>query len=208
MGRRMIPGIDLSYANGIVNWNAAAESSDVKFAYTRATYGANPADDDGSSFVHNHDECKRLSIPVGAYHFYRFACDGHAQAAHFLSATDGRLGTLLPMVDVEEQSFDGVPDLTAAVASLADVLHAIELQIGKRAIIYTNWNTWTTYLRDTDAFSGHPLWCAQTIDPRRSGLFGGWKEALLWQDATTTIPGISGAVDRDYLLGAMEDITR
>lgn len=191
-------GIDVSYANGNINWDDAHASGRFSFVYNRATYGANPADDDGPIFVRNHDECRRLNIPVGAYHFYRFSSGASAQANHFLQASYGRLGTLLPMVDIEEQSFDAIPSMTAAISSISTVLHTIEAKVGKRPIIYTNYDTWYKYLQNTDAFAGHQLWLAQTLSPD-TGLYGGWKDWLIWQDRTIRVPGISNLVDFDIL---------
>jgi GH25 family lysozyme M1 (1,4-beta-N-acetylmuramidase) len=128
----VIYGVDVSYSQGLPDWNAAVASGKVQFAFNRACYGTNPADDDGESFVHNHDALKALGVPVGAYQFYLFGQDGAAQAQHFLEAADGRWGTLFPVVDVEEESADhgAGGSLELRVANLAAYSAAIEKGLG------------------------------------------------------------------------------
>ena len=204
----MTQGFDASYFQSVIDWAAVKASGKAQFAYARATQGISYTD---PTFRRNHDTAKLREIPIGAYHFWMFADDPEAQAEHFLSQTyrAGRFGENLPMVDVEEGSFVGIPTVAAACTALARFLSPIEAILGKKMIRYTNYDTWQRFFGNTSAFSDGPLWLAQTENPA-SGLYGGWKDYLLWQDGTTEIPGITGAVDYDTLNPArpLADLTR
>lgn len=76
-------GIDVSKHQGTINWDAVAADPSVQFAILRAGYGRYESQKD-PTFERNYAECKRLSIPVGAY-WYSYAVNS-ADAA-----TEGRL---------------------------------------------------------------------------------------------------------------------
>jgi lysozyme len=202
-------GIDVSYAQGTIDWDKVAKSSGVKFVYSRATYGTNPDDDDGAFFQRNHDECKRLGIPFGAYHFFLFGQDGVAQAQHFLQQIDGRYGTLRAMVDVEESS--GLGDSTQDMIDGLDAFrNLVEKELGAPIIFYTNADTWNVNLGGRDDFAGHQLWISNFTDnPKKApALPNGFKDWTLYQYSNNgTIPVIGSAgeathaVDLDVLNG-------
>lgn len=202
----MPQGIDGSQFQAVIDWAAVKESGKVDFAYARASYGASYTDPD---FARNHDIAKERGIPFGAYHFWRFDADASAQANLFLSLTEkaGRLGTLLPMVDVEEGSFTGVPQVADVIAAVRAFIAPVEAVLGKKMLLYTNYDTWQRYLANSHAFAANPLWLAQTENPDY-GLYGGWPSWTLWQDSTMTVPGITGPVDRDILNGPLALIAR
>lgn len=213
--RSTLKGIDVSYAQGIVDWDAVATGKLANFVYSRACYGANPADDDGSIFRRNHDECKRLRIPFGAYHFFLFAQNGADQANHFLQQIDGRYGELRAMVDVEEMSGVG-SSVADMIANLGQFTEIVEKALGAKMLIYTNADTWNSRLGGTDAFKGHQLWvCNFTFDPTvqpamPDGFPDGW---TIFQYADNgSIPVLDGpgnhAVDLDILKGGITAILR
>jgi len=202
----MLQGIDGSQFQAVIDWAAVKQSGQVNFAYARASYGANYADPD---FTRNHDIAKLREIPLGAYHFWLYADDPIVQANFFLSLTHqaGRFGPNIPMIDIEEGSFTGVPQVADAIAAIKAFLAPIEAILAKKMLLYTNYDTWQRYLANTSAFSENPLWLAQTENPA-DGLYGGWQKYALWQDATIVVPGISGPVDRDLLNGPLSLIQR
>lgn len=67
----LLRGIDVSYYQGIIDWQAVKETGLVKFAIIRAGYGryANQKD---SQFERNYAGAKAAGIPVGAY-WYSYA---------------------------------------------------------------------------------------------------------------------------------------
>lgn len=196
----MLRGIDVSYAQSTIDWKRVKATGEVGFAYSRVCYGTNPADDDGETFVANHDACKTLSIPFGSYCFWIAGQDGKAQAAHYLEAANGRYGNCFPMVDVEEGS--GVEgwgsSLDERIDNLGETLDAIEKAVAK-PIIYTNADTWETQFAGTDAFSGYTLWVASygTV-PGNPIMPGGWTQWGVHQYTSGgIIDGINGFVDLD-----------
>lgn len=161
----LLHGLDVSWAQGTkIDWDAVHRSGLAGFVYARATNAANPADDD-ENFVRNHDECKRLGIPFGAYHFFQFPVPAADQAAHFLSVIDGREGTLCPAVDVEEGSGRGA-SVAQMIANLSAFIGIVEHALGRAMVIYTNRDMWNSVLGGSDAFAGHRLWVANfTYNP-------------------------------------------
>lgn len=205
----MIRGIDASTFQNVIDWAAVKQSGQVQFAWARATDGPFYTDD---TFVRNHDVAREREIPLGAYHFFRFNADAVVQARHFVAATfsAGRLGNALPMIDVEEESFATAIDQHLAEVAIGNFLHTVIGLTGVRTmLLYTNYDTWTKYMGNSKRFADLPLWLAQTANPI-TGLFGAWTDWMLWQDSTTTVPGIDGPVDLDLLNPAhkLEDILR
>lgn len=203
----MIYGVDVSYAQGDIDWSAVAAGGWVKFAYARACYGSNPADDDGDIFVANHDGCKAHGIPFGAYIFFLLTEDPTAQANHFLNIIDGRQGQLRPMVDVEEES-GSTGSIAENIAALAEFNSIVAAKLAV-PVIYTNADTWDTGFGGSDAFSGHSLWVANfPATPGQPAMPQGWNDWTVHQYADDgRIAGISGAVDLD-VLKSLEAITR
>ncbi len=197
--------LDLSVFQDTVDF--AALKGKVVAVFAKATDGLTEVD---PQFRRNRDVARNRGIPAGGYHFARMYDDGALQAKHFLSVM-GANCNVIPMVDVEEESFAGVDaPLDVLISRLSHLIATIDqkLPIGKRALIYTNWDTWTRYMGNTDAFAGHPLWVAQSEDPRVSGLFGGWTRAAIWQSGQGTIEGIDTQVDLDQLLVPLAEILR
>lgn len=54
-------GIDVSYANGTVNWDVAKNGLD--FAILQLGYGSDSTNQDDEQFERNVKECERLHIP-------------------------------------------------------------------------------------------------------------------------------------------------
>jgi GH25 family lysozyme M1 (1,4-beta-N-acetylmuramidase) len=209
--RGLLHGLDVSYAQGMaIDWDAVHRSGLAEFVYARATYAANPANDD-PNFGRNHDECKRLGIPFGAYHFFRFTVPAADQAAHFLSAIDGRTGTLCPAVDVEELSGRG-DSVAQMIESLSAFIGAVEKALGRAMLIYTNRNTWNTALGGSDAFAGHRLWVANITEepdtpPAMPAGFPDW--TIHQYSSTGRIPATDGSfgnVDLNVLKGPLANI--
>lgn len=200
----MIYGCDVSYSNGLPNWSTPVKYKLVEFAFNRACYGTNPADDDGASFVHNHDALKALGVPSGAYQFYLFGQDGKAQAEHLLQAIGGREGELVPPIDVEEGSAaqgDG-GSIEQRIENLAAYSDAIVKGLGCKPMICTNQDTWARFFGNSNAFAGHLLWVMARISPTGPiPMPGGWARAAVLQYSDTgKFIGFDGAVDLDVLV--------
>jgi len=184
----VIEGIDVSEFQGEIDF--AAVKAAKAFVFARASDGLY-AD---ARFAGNHDECRAQDLPFGVYHFFR-ARHGRQQIAFFAELTKDRLGTLLPMLDVEEASFDGdsssVNDRLTTIRLCTQAIEEL-LAPGELCLIYTNQDTWNNYLGGSDAFAGHPLWLAGVPMP------GGFtREPVIKQYALGVVPGITGQVDLD-----------
>ncbi len=199
-------GVDLSAYQPNCNWPQVRQSGLVDFVYSKASEGTGYVSD---AFAHHHDGCKTVGIPFGAYHFFQFAQDPYVQAEHFLSAISGLEGQLLPMVDVEAGSMEGVSLHSLSFVKLLGTFTAIvedELRLGKM-LIYTGWDFWNSQMEGTDAFSGHPLWVAAYGSPP-APVPNGFHTVTIWQNTDSYhVPGI-GIVDGDELLVPLSTITR
>ncbi|MBL0015595.1 MAG: hypothetical protein IPP17_03940 [Bacteroidetes bacterium] len=95
--RFSIRGIDVSRYQGKIEW-AKVKQAGIRFAFIKATEGTDYVD---PYFAVNWDEAKDKGIARGAYHFFRPAQDGKAQAEHFLKQVKWTKGDLPPVLDLE-----------------------------------------------------------------------------------------------------------
>jgi lysozyme len=194
----MLRGIDISAYQGDVDF-AAVRTSGISFVYAKATQGLHEHDE---HFAGYHDGARAAGLAFGAYHFLQLNEDGAAQADHFLAATEGRLGTLLPMVDVEDGGRGGVTDLTALVNCIAAFNQRLEEKLDCRVIVYSDMGDWNGFMQGTDSFSGHPFWVAEYNSDAAPTLPAGFNSWAIWQYSSKgSIPGIAGDVDLDQLNG-------
>lgn len=192
-------GVDVSTYQGEIHFNELAQAG-CDFMFAKATEGLNTTDD---RYGFNHNEAKRVGIPFGAYHFLHFGEDPIAQAQHFLKIINGYEGPLLPMVDVEAGGQDGVKNLSTLITCISLFTKEVEKTLnGKKCIIYSDYGDWSGMMQGTDAFAGHPFWVAEYNLDTAPTLPNGFTEWVLWQwTSGGTVPGITGAVDRDRLNG-------
>ena len=217
----MVLGIDTSFANyrpggepNDIDWERAIASKQFGFVYGRVGQGRNPSNLDGVLFETTHDECKKKGMPFGAYYFFVASQDGNEQAATMLPAANGRYGDLLPMIDVEEASFNVWVPMEERINNLAKLRSALARQYQlepSRVIIYTNDDTWSSFMGNTDAFRGSPLWQAEYhYDPHHvPGPIQGFDKFTIYQYSDRgSIPGMMGDVDLDAIYGTIDSIKR
>lgn len=80
----MYKGVDVSFANGKINWEIAKDNID--FAIIRCGFGMNEQDQDDVQYKRNVEECIRLRIPFGIY-IYSYATNeskAESEAEHVL----------------------------------------------------------------------------------------------------------------------------
>lgn len=193
------PGIDVSYYQGDINWDAVA-GSDIKFAYVRVSDGVRFVD---PKFDRNWSESGRVGLARGAYQFFRGNQDPIAQAKLFVEKM-GPLGPndLPPMLDIEAAKSDGVPpdQLVRNALAWADY---VEKATGKRPIIYTGYYFWNNEAGGSDAFRDYDVWIANysaewplVPDP--------WQTWTMFQHTSSgQVPGIAGNVDMNLFNGDM-----
>ncbi|MGB8519819.1 MAG: GH25 family lysozyme [Candidatus Tumulicola sp.] len=193
-----LKGIDVSYAQGDIDWHAV-RAAGIAFAFIKATEGASIQD---AQFARNWPVAKSVGIHRGAYHFFHFSDDPVAQAHYFLASAKPQKGDLLPAVDVE--TADGISDASELVTRLSQFTSTVEKALkGRRMVVYTNLDFWSSNIQGSDAFAGHPLWVAEYNRDPSPALPQGWRGWTIWQhDNAGTVNGITGAVDLDVFNGA------
>jgi GH25 family lysozyme M1 (1,4-beta-N-acetylmuramidase) len=92
------PGIDVSYYQGSIDWNAV-QASGIAFTFVRVSDGATFSD---PKFAANYAGAQTAGLIRGAYQFFRADQDIDAQANMMIAAV-GTLqpGDLPPVLDVE-----------------------------------------------------------------------------------------------------------
>lgn len=191
----MMKGIDVSYANGVIDWRKAQK--EVQFAILRSSFGSDCPEQVDEQFERNAKGCVRYGIPFGIYHFAYFVDEATARAE---AAFVIRLAKKYPQVrmialDMEEDSEryarrqNRQPDWTAcAVVFLEEVRRA-----GFVPVLYTNQN-WIDHKLDFNRLKKYALWyAAPDVTEEVSKRYG---NLALWQSSWQgKVSGISGAVD-------------
>ena len=193
-------GIDVSHYQGAVDWRAV-KGAGICFAFAKATDGIAERD---PCFGSNWREMKEAGIVRGAYHFFRAAQDATGQAQHFaqrLQQVTLEAGDLPPVLDVEIT--DGV-DNQVLVDRVRTWLDAIEQELGRRPLIYTDHAFWSAHM--TDRFGHYPLWIA-AYEVDRPPLPEGWENWIFWQFSQKgQMSGVQGDVDLDRFNGSRDDL--
>lgn len=191
-----IHGIDVSYAQGKIDWQKVRameeDSVRISFAFIKATEGILTVD---PYFQRNWREAPKVGITCGAYHYFKPSKSGKWQAKFFLQTVKVEKGDLPVVVDVEE--LNGVtPEKMRA--ELKDFLTYIEAKTGVKPIIYSGISFYADYL--AGFFNGYTLWIAHYHQPELNiNPAVNWK---FWQHSDkATINGIGHVVDFDAFRG-------
>lgn len=182
-------GIDVSYAQGKIDWDKVKTSGAVDFAILRAGYGKEYSQID-DQFERNYNECKRLGIPCGAY-WYSYAttaAEAEQEAEVCLSVLKGKQFEYPVAFDIEETRC--LPQADALSTAFCTALE----NAGYYTAIYTfksalESNFSAAVKNRYDIFLSH-IGVQQTD---YAGSYGLWQYS--W---TGCISGISGDVDLDY----------
>lgn len=185
-----VKGIDLSAHNGAVDFRAVAADS-VDFVYLKASEGNTFRD---GSFADNYDRARAAGLPVGAYHFFRFECEGEAQARNMLQAVSYRRLQLPLAIDVEENGNGAGFDPDAVREEVLKMMEYLR-QSGYRVIVYTNKQGLAQYVPQDKGDGG--LWICSFTNPPLPG--GEW---VLWQHSHRGhVRGVDGLVDLNTFNG-------
>jgi len=191
-----IHGIDVSYAQGRINWPKVRamqqDSIHISFAFIKATEGLIKVD---PYFKRNWREGPKSGIVCGAYHFMRANKNGFWQARFFLQNVSVEAGDLPPVADAE--TLDGVtPDMMRI--NLKAFLTQVETKTKVRPIIYTTLSFYATYL--AGYFDNYTLWLAHynQADLHVSSQLN-W---IFWQHSdAASVNGINHKVDFNAFRG-------
>ncbi|MGI5959027.1 MAG: GH25 family lysozyme [Massiliimalia sp.] len=183
-----LKGIDVSYAQGNVNWSQV-KSSGIQFAVLRAGFGREVSQKD-KYFEQNYMACKSVGIPVGVYH-YSYAqsvSEARTEAKACISWLAGKTLEYPVFYDLEDGSMThlGKSTLTQIALAFCDEMQKSGYRVG----IYANKNWLVNYL-DMSQLNQYPVWLAQY---NNQITYNG--KVDMWQYTSTgRVPGISGNVD-------------
>jgi lysozyme len=201
-------GIDVSDAQGAIDWSRVAASGAVAFAVIKATQGTY---DTQRRFAANWAGARDAGIPRAAYHFFDPTEDGAAQAQKFIDALAGDPGELAPVVDAECPNGDprclgwsggaGTAPSSLIRQRLVDCLQTIQQATGMTPMLYTANAYFTQNGIDPTGLDAYPLWIAYPTASSCLRYPPPWSTPAIWQWSWTgRVSGINGNVDRDRML--------
>lgn len=188
-------GIDVSYAQGKIDW-AAVRAGGVDFAMIKASQGRLVKNADSGSFAdprfaENIEAASKAGVPVGVYHYLtaRNLTETLFEADYFLKTIRPWRDkiTLWAACDVEEDTY-----LPKDRAALTNMVHAFMHKVahaGYKPMLYANPN----YLRyRLDDVSKYPLWLAYwgASEARALGY-----DPKIWQYGSGYTGGVRTRVD-------------
>ena len=191
-----IHGIDVSYAQGNIDWQKVKSMEDdsvrISFAFIKATEGLLSVD---PYFQRNWREAAKAGIICGAYHYFKPSKNGLWQARFFLQTVKAEKGDLPLVVDVEELNRVSPEQMRK---QLKDFLTYIEKKGKIKPIIYSGLSFYQNYLQGY--FDEYPLWVAKYNEAEMASV--GSKQWLIWQHSDkATVTGINHTVDFDAFSG-------
>lgn len=156
-----------------------------------------------STWLTGRNALRSVGLPVGGYHFYRFANSPAQNAEGFLAAYgDPGLCAIPPALDAEDDQATG--DKVGQAAALLEWCRIVEAATGRVPMNYSNRYWWQAHVEDHGQFARYPLWSSGY--PRNDGTdpahltpmapFGHWPKWTIWQFTSAwSVPGISGRCD-------------
>lgn len=196
--RYPVKGIDVSAHNGEIDFDQVADSG-VDFVWIKASEGETVRD---SRFRENFDKANKAGLRVGAYHYFRFDCDGVMQAMNLCQALDDRFPDMGVAIDVEEESNAVGIDNESILDNIFTMIDYLQLR-GYSIVLYSNKEGFLDYFHDR--FAQYPIWLCSFTDFSPADDID-W---TFWQYSHTgKVPGIDGNVDLDVYDGSREDFDR
>lgn len=195
-------GIDVSAANGIIDWSGVAKNDPgIDFVYIKASEGVGYTD---KRLFPNVAGAVKYGIPFGFYHFCTFnsldvATDAGAEAKWFLQTVKktGAAPSLPLVLDMEtNKTLSLTPNQVLKYATT--FLEAITAANFKAAI-YASPGFLASYLPPKHGLNQYPLWVADYSGEINA--LNGWKSAWLHQYTDKgKIQGITTNVDLDRII--------
>ena len=191
-----INGIDVSYAQGKIDWPQVKAMDEnglhISFTFIKATEGEQFID---SFYQRNWREAAKTGLICGAYHFFRAEKSGKIQAQLFLKTVKPEKNDLPLVVDIEQ--LDGVSPEKMRFA-LDEFFATLHRKTKVKPIIYSGLSFYRDYLKGH--YDEYPLWIAHYDKPEdRINQAANWQ---FWQHSSqATVNGIHHAVDFDTFKG-------
>ncbi|WP_237154239.1 glycoside hydrolase family 25 protein [Oryzibacter oryziterrae] len=193
-----VKGIDVSYFQEDINWNAV-RASNTAFAWIKATEGGDWSDE---KFPENWYGSAAAGVARGAYHMWYFCRPASEQVAWFIQHVPYDATALPPVLDLEWTASKTCPKRPSRAELLPELnqwLTDIERFYGKRPVIYTSIAFYRERL--AGAFPNHLIWIASYKGhPYYRAPNLKWQ---FWQHTENgRVPGIRGRVDRNVFYGS------
>lgn len=188
--RYPVKGIDVSAHNGPIDFKQV-KSAGYDFVWIKASEGETFRD---TLFTRNFDAAGAAGMRTGAYHYFRFDCDGMRQAMNLVQSLEGRIPDLGVAIDIEDEgNVSGIPARSIS-ARLSAMLDYLNLR-GYPITLYSNKDGYYSYLQEE--FSDYPLWICSFTDGSPIDDAPQW---TFWQYSHRgTVPGIRGRVDENVM---------
>lgn len=193
----MKKGIDVSYANGSIDWGKVKKSG-IEFAILRSTFGVESESQIDSHFFQNAQGCVKNNIPFATYHFAYFVNENTAKAeADFAikKANEYKDYIKFIVLDVEEDSVRYAknmgynPDWTACSITFMERVKAA----GYTPVLYSNYN-WLKNIFNYNKLKNYKLWYAAPDASKPA------YDCAIWQYSWKgKVSGIGEDVDMNYL---------
>lgn len=192
-GTYSLRGIDVSAHNGDIDFEKVAGDS-IDFVFIKVSEGLTFRD---PRFDSNYVAARRAGLKVGAYHFFRYDCDGRLQACMLLAALRDLPLDFPIAFDVEDSGNPKEYDRELVHTRLAQAIEHMRLR-GREVIIYTNKDGYRQWVKGYH--DDVPLWICSFTDPPLAGE----RQPYMWQYSHRgKVAGVSGAVDLDVILAGV-----
>lgn len=215
-----VHGIDISHFQGVIDWGQVRQDG-IAFVFIKATgfhYAHTGSMKEDRFFESHWKGAKEAGIPCGPYHFYHPNYDPQQQAEYFLEKVAHHFdhNSLPPMLDVEYDP-QAATDPVSSDRSISPKeyssgvlkwLQIVEQRLGRRPVLYTNWNIGKNYLIDK-RLGQYPLYIAH-YDPTMKSLPKvppAWDSWVFWQHSQNQkVAGIDGTTDHDVFNGTHQEL--
>ena len=211
----MINGIDVSRAQGQINWDKVASHPDIKFAICKSTEGATYVD---PMFNKHWEGIKKVGLIRGCYHFANTRNSPLTDAANFLNVVKNIQPGDLLCLDIEVSALKG-NDFNSWVLTW---LEQVESATGVKPVIYTGGPFFTDHAgvlneETLEKYKKYDLWLAAYVVNPKNYIPKPWKEKgyTIWQksgdiaapgDSPKRIDGIGAVVDWNVYDGTSEQM--
>jgi lysozyme len=200
-GPETVPGIDVSYYQGAVDWPVVAASG-IVFAIARISDGTDHPD---GRFAANWVAMQGAGLVRGAYQYFEPSEDPLLQAEVVIQKV-GQLGPGDLPVALDVEVSGGEPQ-AVIVNGIASWMDRVTEGTGKAPLVYTAEYFWNAQIGSA-RFADRPLWVAQ-YGTGCPDLPAPWNEWILWQHSGHgSVPGIQTPVDLDSFNGTVDDLHR
>jgi lysozyme len=194
-----IHGIDVSKFQGEIDWSEVRRSG-VKFAWIKATEGANYVD---PKFWDNWRQAQEAGVPRGAYLFNYWCRPWQDEMAWFEATVPVDPTALPPVLDAEatptSKTCRRTLDPAQTVDDMRQMLAEMQRHFGRRPVVYTTVDFYRSILRPA-ALAEYPIWVRST--KYHPAVKYGARPWHFWQyESDGHVPGIQAKVDRNAFFG-------